>query len=135
MMEGFYAVCEPHLTRRRFLTFAMVAGMVPALTAAGDAARDPDQAVRRFIERYAIGPMIRGPWCMPSVASGGTVASMGRARLVTCCAPVYGPRKSQATLSLYSCQDRSALQHVSQDLPRGGRPPPRCSRATVASFS
>ena len=56
MIEGFYSVCEPHLTRRRFLKFAMVAGMVPALTSKVYAARDPDQGVRRFIERYAIGP-------------------------------------------------------------------------------
>ena len=32
MMKAFYSVCEPHLSRRRFLQFAMVAGMVPALT-------------------------------------------------------------------------------------------------------
>ena len=42
MIEGFYSVCEPHLTRRRFLKFAMVAGMVPALTSKVYAARDPE---------------------------------------------------------------------------------------------
>lgn len=60
MMAGFYSVCEPHLTRRRFIKFAMVAGMVPALTPERHAARAADQAVRRFIERYAVGP--DDPW-------------------------------------------------------------------------
>jgi hypothetical protein len=58
MIEGFYSVCEPHLTRRRFLKFAMVAGMVPALTSRGYAARDTEAGVRRFIERYAVGPEV-----------------------------------------------------------------------------
>jgi hypothetical protein len=68
MIEGFYSVCEPHLTRRRFLKFAMVAGMVPALTSEVHAARDTDQGVRRFIERYAIGP--NDPWALVHAIRG-----------------------------------------------------------------
>ena len=41
-MKAFYAGCEPALTRRRFLKFAMVAGMVPALTSKVDDTRDLD---------------------------------------------------------------------------------------------
>ena len=68
MIEGFYAVCEPHLTRRRFLKFAMIAGMVPALTSEVYAVRDADQGVRRFIERYAISP--NGPWALVHAIRG-----------------------------------------------------------------
>jgi hypothetical protein len=68
MIEGFYAICEPHLTRRRFLKFAMVAGMVSALTSELYAARDTDQGVWRFIERYAIGP--NDPWALVHAIRG-----------------------------------------------------------------
>ena len=68
MLKAFYSVCEPHLTRRRFLKFAVVAGMVPALTTEVSAARDPDQGVRRFIERYAIGP--HDPWALVHAIRG-----------------------------------------------------------------
>jgi hypothetical protein len=68
MIEGFYSVCEPHLTRRRFLKFTMVAGMVPALTSELYAARDTDQGVRRFIERYAVGP--NDPWALVHAIRG-----------------------------------------------------------------
>ena len=68
MIEGFYSVCEPHLTRRRFLKFAMIAGMVPALTSEVHAARDTGQGVRRFIERYAIGP--NDPWALVHAIRG-----------------------------------------------------------------
>jgi hypothetical protein len=68
MSAGFYAVCEPHLSRRRFLKFAMVASMVPALPFEVDAARDPDQGVRRFIERYALGP--NDPWALVHAIRG-----------------------------------------------------------------
>jgi hypothetical protein len=68
MMQAFYSVCEPHLTRRRFLKFALAASMAPAFSAAVDAARDPDQAVRRFIERYAITP--EDPWALVHAIRG-----------------------------------------------------------------
>jgi hypothetical protein len=68
MIEGFYAVCEPHLTRRRFLKFAMIAGMMPALTSEVHAVRDTDQGVRRFIERYAISPT--DPWSLVHAIRG-----------------------------------------------------------------
>src|SRR5262245_12633080 len=68
MIKAFYTVCEPHLTRRRFLKFAMVAGMVPALTSQLYAARDLDQGVRRFIERYAIAP--HDPWALVHAIRG-----------------------------------------------------------------
>jgi hypothetical protein len=68
MIKAFYSVCEPHLTRQRFLKFAMVAGMVPALTSEIHAARDPDQGVRRFIERYAIAP--NDPWALVHAIRG-----------------------------------------------------------------
>jgi hypothetical protein len=67
-MAEFYSVCEPHLTRRRFIKFAMVAGMVPALTPELHAAGDADQVVRRFIERYAIGP--NDPWAIVHAIRG-----------------------------------------------------------------
>ena len=68
MMQAFYSVCEPHLTRRRFLKFALAASMAPAFTTVGDAARDPDPLVRRFIERYAIGP--NDPWALVQAIRG-----------------------------------------------------------------
>src|SRR5262245_54107685 len=68
MVEAFYSVCEPHLTRRRFLKFAMVAGIMPALPSGVYGARDPDQAVRRFIERYAVGP--NDPWALVHAIRG-----------------------------------------------------------------
>ena len=68
MIEGFYSVCEPHLTRRRFLKFAMVAGMVPALTSRVNAARDTEAGVRRFIERYAVAP--NDPWALVHAIRG-----------------------------------------------------------------
>jgi hypothetical protein len=54
MVEEFYAVCEPQLTRRRFLKFAMVAGLAPVFTFEVYAAHDPDQEVRQFIEQDAV---------------------------------------------------------------------------------
>jgi hypothetical protein len=68
MVQAFYAVCEPHLSRRRFLQFALAAGMAPALTSSVDAARDPDQGIRRFIERYAVGP--KDPWALVHAIRG-----------------------------------------------------------------
>jgi hypothetical protein len=68
MIEGFYAVCEPHLTRRRFLKFAMVTGMAPVFTSRVYAAHDPDQGVRRFIERYAI--ISEDPWALVHAIRG-----------------------------------------------------------------
>ena len=68
MFEAFYAVCEPHLTRRRFLKFAMVAGMAPAFTSEVYAAHDSDQGVRRFIERYAI--TSEDPWALVHAIRG-----------------------------------------------------------------
>jgi hypothetical protein len=46
----------------------MVAGVMPALTAPVSAARDPDQGVRQFIERYAIGPT--DPWALVHAIRG-----------------------------------------------------------------
>jgi hypothetical protein len=54
MQEGFYAVCEPQLTRRRFLKFTMLAGLAPAFRSEVYAAHDTDQGVRQFIEQYAV---------------------------------------------------------------------------------
>jgi hypothetical protein len=54
MIPGCYAVCEPHLARPRFLKCALVAGLAPAFSSEASAAPDPNQGVRRFIERYAI---------------------------------------------------------------------------------
>src|SRR5262245_31907708 len=68
MLEGFYAVCEPHLTRRRFLKCAIVGGMAPAFTAEVNAALDMDQGVRRFIERYAVTP--EDPWALVHAIRG-----------------------------------------------------------------
>ena len=83
MMKAFYAVCGPQLTRRRFLTFALVAGLVPPLRAQGAAARDPDQGVRRFIERYAVAS--QDPWALVHAIRG-----LGRGcRLQGESAPVY----------------------------------------------
>ena len=68
MLEGFYAVCEPQLTRRKFLTLALGAGMAPALTSAMDAARDLDHGVRQFIEQYAV--TSDDPWALVHAIRG-----------------------------------------------------------------
>jgi len=62
MSEGFYPVCAPPLTRRKFLTVALGAGLTAAWTAEGAAAREADPAVRRFIERSAMSP--EDPWAL-----------------------------------------------------------------------
>src|SRR5262245_9447473 len=68
MLEGFYAVCEPHLTRRRFLQCAVVASLAPAVSTEVNAALDLDQRVRRFIERYAVTPA--DPWALVHAIRG-----------------------------------------------------------------
>ena len=68
MISGFYPVCAPHLTRRKLLTLAMVAGMAPAFTDEVSATRDVDQGVRRFIERYAI--TSDDPWALVHAIRG-----------------------------------------------------------------
>jgi hypothetical protein len=68
MIEGFYAVCEPRVTRRRFLTWALAAGLAPAFRSEGAAARDVHQEVRHFIERYAISPA--DPWALVHAIRG-----------------------------------------------------------------
>jgi hypothetical protein len=68
MLQGFYAVCEPQLTRRTFLTLALGVGMAPALTPAVDAARDLDQGVRQFIEQYAV--TSDDPWALVHAIRG-----------------------------------------------------------------
>jgi len=68
MLDGFYPACEPHLTRRRFLKFAMVAGMAPTFTAEVDAALNMNQGVRHFIERYAVTP--EDPWALVHAIRG-----------------------------------------------------------------
>jgi hypothetical protein len=68
MMAGFYAVCEPPLTRRRFLKLAMAAGLGPALAPGLHAAPGADQAVRRFIERHAVSPT--DPWALVHAIRG-----------------------------------------------------------------
>jgi hypothetical protein len=62
MQEGFYAVCEPQLTRRRFLKFTMLAGLAPAFRSAVYAADGTDQGVRQFIEQYAV--TADDPWAL-----------------------------------------------------------------------
>ena len=134
MIEGFYAVCEPPLTRRRFLKFAMVAGMVPALTSEVHAARDTDQEVRRFIERYAIGP--NDPWASCTIRGVGRGCRLnGESAAGYVLRTCVRARKSTSDVISIFLPILKCTQHVSQDLPRGGRPRPRCSRATVASFS
>ena len=68
MIKGFYEVCEPLLTRRRFLQFALAASMAPASSSEVLAAHDPDQRVRRFIERYAVTP--QDPWALVHAIRG-----------------------------------------------------------------
>jgi hypothetical protein len=68
MPEEFYAVCEPHLNRRKFLKLAIGVGMAPAFTSEVYAAHDPDQGVRRFIERYAI--TSEDPWALVHAIRG-----------------------------------------------------------------
>jgi hypothetical protein len=62
VIAGFYSVCAPPLTRRRFLTVALGAGLAAAWTAEGAAPRQTDPGVRRFIERYAMSP--EDPWAL-----------------------------------------------------------------------
>jgi hypothetical protein len=68
MIEGFYPVCAPPLTRRKFLTFALGAGMATALASEVSAARETDPGVRRFIERYAMRP--EDPWALVHAIRG-----------------------------------------------------------------
>jgi hypothetical protein len=68
MIEGFYPVCAPPVTRRKFLKFALGAGMAPALASKGSAARETDPGVRRFIERYAMSP--EDPWALVHAIRG-----------------------------------------------------------------
>ena len=68
MMAGVYPVCELHLTRRRCIKFAIVAGMVPDLRPERHAARAADQAVPRFIERYTVGT--DDPWALVHTIRG-----------------------------------------------------------------
>jgi hypothetical protein len=68
MIEGFYPVCAPPLTRRKFFTFALGAGLAAAWSAEGPAARETDPGVRRFIERYAMRP--EDPWALVHAIRG-----------------------------------------------------------------
>jgi hypothetical protein len=68
VIEGFYPVCAPPLTRRRFFTFTLGAGLAGALTAEGAAPRETDPGVRRFIERYAMRP--EDPWALVHAIRG-----------------------------------------------------------------
>ena len=68
MIEGFYPVCEPHLTRRKLLTLAMVAGIAPGFTAEVSPTPYRDQGVRQFIERYAMTP--DDPWSLVHAIRG-----------------------------------------------------------------
>ena len=68
MREGFYAVCAPPLTRRRFLACAVLASMAPVCPAAVAAAGDLTPGVRRFIERYAI--TTEDPWALVHAIRG-----------------------------------------------------------------
>jgi hypothetical protein len=68
MIAGFYPVCAPPLTRRKFLSFALGAGLAPAFAAEGAAARETDPGVRRFIERYAMSP--EDPWALVHAIRG-----------------------------------------------------------------
>jgi hypothetical protein len=68
VIEGFYHVCAPPLTRRRFLTVALGAGLAAAWTAEGAAPREADPRVRRFIERDAMRP--EDPWALVHAIRG-----------------------------------------------------------------
>jgi hypothetical protein len=68
MMHGFYAVCAPPLSRRRFLQGALAAGLAPAFRFEADAAPDPDPGVRRFIARYAL--TADDPWALVHAIRG-----------------------------------------------------------------
>jgi hypothetical protein len=68
MMAGFYPVCAPPLTRRRFFTVALGAGLAAAWTAEGAAPRETALGVRRFIERYAMRP--EDPWALVHAIRG-----------------------------------------------------------------
>jgi hypothetical protein len=69
VIEGFYPVCAPPLTRRKFFTCTLGAGLTAAWTAEGAAPREPDLGVRRFIERYAMSP--DDPWALVHAIRGG----------------------------------------------------------------
>jgi hypothetical protein len=68
MLQGFYAVCEPQLTRRKFLKFALGTSLAPAMTFAGEAPRDLNQGVRQFIEQYAV--TSDDPWALVHAIRG-----------------------------------------------------------------
>jgi hypothetical protein len=68
MLQGFYAVCEPQLSRRRFLKLTLGASLAPVVTFAGDAPREPDQGVRQFIEQYAV--TADDPWALVHAIRG-----------------------------------------------------------------
>jgi hypothetical protein len=68
VIEGFYPVCVPPLTRRRFFTFTLGAGLAAAWTAEGAAPRETDPGVRRFIECYAMSPA--DPWALVHAIRG-----------------------------------------------------------------
>src|SRR5919109_2701099 len=68
MIAEFYPVCAPPLTRRRFFTCALGAGLAATWTAEGSAARETDPGVRRFIERYAMRP--EDPWALVHAIRG-----------------------------------------------------------------
>src|SRR5215813_3620073 len=68
MLEGFYSVCEPALSRRRFLRVALAAGLAPAVRAAGAAHPDSPPDVQGFIERYAVTPA--DPWALVHAIRG-----------------------------------------------------------------
>jgi hypothetical protein len=68
MLQGFYAVCEPQVTRRTFLKLSLGAGLAPAVTSAEEAPRDLDQGVRQFIEQYAV--TADDPWALVHAIRG-----------------------------------------------------------------
>ena len=68
MLQGFYAVCEPQLTRRRFLRLTLGASLAPAVMSAGEAPRNQDQGVRQFIEQYAV--TADDPWALVHAIRG-----------------------------------------------------------------
>jgi hypothetical protein len=68
MLEGFYSVCEPPLTRRRFLHVAFAVGLAPVARAAVAVGPEADPDVRGFIERYAVTP--EDPWALVHAIRG-----------------------------------------------------------------